>query len=264
MNTIRMYIRYLGVALQGQMQYRASFVMQTIGILLISLVEFLAIWALFDRFNTLRSWTLAEVALLYGMINIAFALSEMFATGFHLFDRMVLRGDFDRILLRPRGTILQVMGHQIQLMRIGRLLQGVFVLAWATWTLQVDWSIAKCVLVLATILSGTAMFTGLFILQATVTFWSTQSLELANTLTYGGVETAQFPMDIYHSWFRRFFTMVIPLACVNYLPSLVILGRVDHESALWHWASPAVGLVFLFVSFQVWHAGTRHYQSTGS
>lgn len=89
-----------------------------------------------------------------------------------------------------------------------------------------------------------------------------ESLEIVNTVTYGGVETAQYPLTIYRPWLRKFFTAVIPLACVNYFPALAILGR-PAPFAL-PWVSPIVGLAFLAITLQVWQAGVRRYQSTGS
>ena len=37
-------------------------------------------------------------------------------------------------------------------------------------------------------------------LQATLAFWTVDSLEVAKTLTYGGVEAGQYPLDIYARW----------------------------------------------------------------
>src|SRR5579883_1427684 len=129
--TVRLYLRYLEVSLRAQMQYRASFVMLALGQLVITGTEFLAIWAMFARFRSLRGWSLAEVALLYGIVNVAFALGEAFGRGFDVFQDLVKSGDFDRVLLRPRGTAFQIAGQELQLMRLGRLLQGLVVLGWA-------------------------------------------------------------------------------------------------------------------------------------
>ena len=87
-----------------------------------------------------------------------------------------------------------------------------------------------------------------------------------NTVTYGGTETAQYPLPIYQGWFRRFFTWVVPLACVNYLPAQAILGRPDPLGAppALQWAAPAVGLAFMLLCLQAWKLGVRHYRSTGS
>lgn len=77
---------------------------------------------------------------------------------------------------------------------------------------------------------------------------------------------AQYPLTIYRPWFRRFFTFVIPLACVNYFPALAILGRPDPLGmpVFLQWIAPLIGVGFLVVTLQVWKIGVRHYRSTGS
>ena len=264
---IRLYTRYIAVSIRSQMQYRASFLMLSIGQFLVTGMEIVATWALFDRFGSLGGWRLAEVALFYGMIHVAFALAEGAARGFDTFPGMVRSGDFDRLLLRPRGTAFQVAARELQLMRVGRLAQGLLVLIWAAIALDVQWTPDRFALLLFSLASGTCLFSGLFVLNATFAFWSTESLEIFNTVTYGGVETAQFPLSIYRPGFRKFFTFVVPLACVAYFPGLVILGKPDPtgESALWfRWLAPLIGIAFLLATLQVWRFGVRHYRSTGS
>ena len=97
-------------------------------------------------------------------------------------------------------------------------------------------------------------------------FWTIESIEIVNCATYGGVETAQYPVSIYRPWFRNVFMFVIPLATINYLPAHAILGRADPlgSSVLFQWLSPVVGVAFLVVCLQVWRIGVRHYRSTGS
>ena len=90
--------------------------------------------------------------------------------------------------------------------------------------------------------------------------------EIVNTVTYGGMETAQYPMAIYARWFRRFFTFVIPLACLNYFPAVGITGGSDPlETPVWvPWLSPLAGPLFLYGALHVWRFGVRRYRSTGS
>ncbi|MEM7016700.1 MAG: ABC-2 family transporter protein, partial [Pseudomonadota bacterium] len=97
-------------------------------------------------------------------------------------------------------------------------------------------------------------------------FWTTETLEVMNVTTYGGVETAQYPMPIYHSAFRRFFTFVVPLACVGYFPLVAIMGIEDPlGSPVWfQWIAPTAGILFMLVTFRMWRFGVRHYTSTGS
>lgn len=266
MSTARLYLRYVGISIRAQMQFRASFAMLALSQLFTTGAEFLAIWAMFHRFGTLQGWTLPEVALLYGLINVAFSLAEGLGRGFDVFADLVRAGEFDRLLLRPRGTAFQVAAQEWQLGRIGRLTQGLVVLFWSASTLDVIWTPARIFLLIAAVAGGACTFYGLFVLQATLCFWTIQSLEAMNTLTYGGVETGSYPLTIYRDWFRRLFLYVVPLACANYLPAHALLGRTDPlgSTPLFQWLSPLAGVLFLTASLRLWELGVRHYRSTGS
>ncbi len=262
-NTARLYIRLTAASVRAQMQYPASFVMMLLGNLAASGIEFLGIWVLFNRFGTLRGWKIEQIALFYGVINVAFAIAEASGRGFDTFNTQVISGDFDRVLLRPRGAALQVGAGTLQMMRAGRLIQGGAALIWACSKLKISFALWKLFLVAEAILSGASIFLGLMVLQATMCFWTVQTLEIMNTVTYGGTETAQYPLTIYRPWFRRFFTFVVPLACANYIP-LNAVTAASRSVPISAFLAPFAGPVFLYVSFKMWNIGVRKYHSTGS
>jgi ABC-2 type transport system permease protein len=266
-NALRLYGRYAALSISAQMQYPMSFLLLSLGQFLTTIIEFIGVWALFDRFHSLLDWTLAQVALFYGAVNIAFALADMVSRGFEVFGpQFVKTGDFDRLLLRPRSTPLQLMGYEFRLTRIGRLLQGALVLAIAVGLLDLSWGIREVALLCGAITGGIAVFLGLVTLQATLAFWTIEGLEVANTLTYGGVFAAQYPLAIYSKWFWGFFTFVVPLSCVAYFPIVGVLSIDDPLGApTWFvYASPLAGFLFLAACVAIWHLGVRHYTSTGS
>jgi ABC-2 type transport system permease protein len=170
------------------------------------------------------------------------------------------------MLVRPRSTVLQLAGVELALRRVGRLVQGVIVLVWAAGALDVSWTLGDFALLGFALVGAACLFFGLFVLQATVCFWTTESLELMNTMTYGGVQSAQYPLVIYGAWFRRLFTFVIPIACVSYFPVVAILGKSDPLGTP-YWlqcVTPFAGIAFLLAAIGLWRVGVRHYTSTGS
>ena len=267
MNTPQLYLRYASISLRSQMQYRVSFLLQAFGLFVLTSSEFLGLAGLFHRFGQIKGWSLPEVWLFYGMITVAFAITEGVMRGFDRFGQLVQSGDFDRVLLRPRGTAFQILGQELQLMRIGRFLQGLLVLLWAAHALKIAWTLPRLALLLASILGGSCLFAGLFVLEATICFWTIDSTEIVNCFTFGGLETAQFPISIYRPWFRNIFVFLIPLATINYLPAHAMLGRVEITLGSTRWMqclSPLVGPVFLLSCLQLWSFGVRRYRSTGS
>ncbi len=258
-----LFFKLVGVSIRSQMQYPASFLMLAAAHFFSTFVDMVGVWVLFDRFNMVKGWTLFEVGLVYGVVQMGFALAEGFARGFDTFSQMVKYGDFDRVLLRPISPLFQMAVREVQVLRVGRFLQGLTILIWSASELSLSLFSFHMLVIVFSILGSACLFYGLFVIQATVSFWMIEALELMNVVTYGGLQMGQYPMSIYTKPFRLAFTLIIPLACVAYYPIATLLS---HES-LPFWLgliSPLAGMVFLFLACKLWHLGVRHYSSTGS
>jgi ABC-2 type transport system permease protein len=258
-----LYFRYLKMNLRAVAVYRLSAWLVTAGQFFAALFAFISVKLLFDRFGSIEGWSFAEVCLCFAVTNIAFSLSECFARGFDSFSRMILKGDFDRILLRPRSTILQIFGSGFEITRIGKLLQGFLVLAAALSNWRLSWGPDKVFTLVFMIAGGAAVFSGVFILGAVVCFFTTEGLEIINIFTDGGRELASYPLPVYGKQIRRFFTFIIPFGCINYLPLMYLSDRALRHPVL-YMTMPLLGFLFLFPCVLVWRAGVRHYTSTGS
>lgn len=261
-----MYGAYAAQSVKSQLEYRASALFQIVGQFLINIIEFTALWTLFDRFGNLNGWTLPEAAFCYGLVGTIFGAADFFSRGFDMAGNLIRTGEFDRFLLRPRSLVLQMFGYEVTLRRFGRMGQGLLILIWALSQLQLDWTVGKILLLLYTIPCGMVFFISLIIIQASLSVKSVQSLEFMNVLTYGGVQTAQYPLSVYTDFFRRFFTFVVPLGCVTYYPSLIILGKTDSlmDWIGFGWFSPVAGPFFFLLALWLFRRSLRWYMSTGS
>lgn len=260
---MKLYLKYMYILLKSQMEYRASFILLSIGQFFVPFLVFISIFLFFQRFPNIGGWSLYEVALCYSVIHIAFSLSECFARGLDSFSSTVINGSFDRILVRPRTTILQVLGSKFEFTRIGRLAQSIIVLIFALTNLNIDWNFYKVITLILMILSGTFIFAGIYMLGASLCFWTLEGLEVVNIFTDGGREMAQYPLSIYKEWIRKFFTFVIPFGTVNYLPLMFILNKA-HGNKLIYIFAPLLGLIFIIPCILTWNIGVKHYKSTGS
>lgn len=261
---MNIYFKYLFIQWKSQLQYRTSFWLLTIGQFFMPFTVFAGLYFLFERFGQLKGWDFYEVALCFAVINLAFSMSECFARGFDSFSALVVNGEFDRLLVRPRNTVLQVIGSKFEFSKMGRMLQSVVILILALANLSVDWNAVKVITLFLMIIGGVFIFTGIFILAATMCFWTVQGLEVANIFTDGGREMAKYPLNIYQKWVTRFFTYVIPFGCVNYLPLLFILGKNNGGYPILYMIMPLADIAFILPCLIVWHIGVRHYRSTGS
>lgn len=131
---MKLYLKFVAMQLKCQMQYKTSFVMTALGQFLTSFTAFLSVLFLFNRFHSVQDYSFSEVLICFSVMLTSFSLTECFVRGFDIFPRLIRSGNLDRILVRPRSEIFQVLTSTIEFSRIGRLLQAIAVLVYAVPT----------------------------------------------------------------------------------------------------------------------------------
>lgn len=222
---MKLYKKYFGIHFRSAMQYKVSFLLTTIGQFLVSFNIFLGIYFLFARFSSVKGYTYQEVMLCFAVNIMAYSLAEMFARGFDMFPSIISNGEFDRILVRPKGILLQVLCSKIEFTRIGRMIQAVIMFFYGVKTSGITWSIDKVITVGFMVIGGTTLYSALFLLYAAVSFFTIEGIEVMNIVTDGAREYGKYPFDTYGKTVLKIVTYLIPFALFQYYPFLYLLGR---------------------------------------
>ncbi|MFC4036407.1 ABC transporter permease [Streptomyces polygonati] len=264
--SVRAYRLIVGMWVRSTMAYRLSFLLTALGNFGATALDFVTIVLMFSHVTALGGFTLPEIAFLYGTSSTSFGLADLVMGSMDRLGRRVRDGTMDALLLRPVPVLAQVAADRFALRRLGRITQGLLVLAWSLARLDVDWTPVKALMLPVMTLSGAALFGAVFVGGAAFQFWATDAAEVQSSVTYGGNTMLQYPPGIFARDIVRGVTFVVPLAFVNWLPALYVLGEPD-PLGLPGWvdfASPAVALLCCALAGLAWRAGLRSYRSTGS
>lgn len=256
-----LYWRYFIIQYKSQLQHKTSFLMLVLGQFLATFTSFLGIYFIMDRFQAVAGFTRDEVLLNFAIISFSFALSELFARGFDSFAHIIGNGEFDRMLVRPKNLFLQILGSRIELSRIGRLLQSFLMFVWVVSNSQIMWTFDRIVTLIFMLIGGTIVFASLFLLYASLCFFTLEGLEFINILTDGGREFGQYPFSIYGQGVLKFLTYIVPLALVQYYPLLYLTSRSEQTLLMF---TPLLASLFVVPVYVFWCFAFKHYQSTGS
>ncbi|MFF3727760.1 ABC transporter permease [Streptomyces erythrochromogenes] len=263
---LRGYGLIVAMWIRSTMTYRTSFALSTLGNAAITLLDFVAIYIMFTHVDALGGFTLPEVALLYGSCSASLGLADLLLGNTDRIGARVRDGSLDTMLVRPVPLLAQVAADRFALRRLGRIAQGLGLLGWALWSLEVDWTAGKVLLVPVMVLAGAAIFAAVMVAGAAFQFIAGDAAEVQNSFTYGGCTMLQYPPTIFATELLRAVTFIVPLAFVNWLPALYVLGRPD-PLGLPGWAaflSPLVAFAVFVPASLAWRAGVRSYRSTGS
>ncbi len=258
---MKLYFKYMAMLLKSQMQYKASFLMTALGQFLVSFTAFFGVYFMFDRFHSVDGFTFSQILICFSITLMAYSITECFARGFDLFPRLIQSGNLDRILVRPRGEIFQVLTANMEFSRVGRLIQAIWMLVIAVSASEIQWTVDKILTVVMMLIGGVAVFAALFVLYAGISFFTIEGLEFMNIFTNGSLEFGKYPVSIYGEGILKFYTYVIPIALFQYYPFLYLIGRSEDVRLIF---LPLLGFLFLILCYLFFRFGLRRYKSTGS
>nr|WP_229909110.1 ABC transporter permease [Streptomyces flavofungini] len=263
---LRAYRMITAMWIRSTLAYRASFVMTALGNLTATALDFAAILLMFSQVDVLGGYRLPEVAFLYGAAACAFGIADLAIGSMDRLGRRVRDGTLDTLLVRPAPVLAQVAADQFALRRLGRVVQGLLVLGYAVTAVDVDWTPLKVLLVPVMLVSGAGIFMAVFVVGAAFQFVAQDASEVQNAFTYGGNTLLQYPPSVFGKDLVRGATFLVPIAFVNWLPGLYVLGR-PYPLGLPSWAAftpPLVAVACCALAGLAWRAGLRSYRSTGS
>lgn len=258
---MKCYMRALSLHLKSELEYRTSFIFSFISQIVIFFSYYFVILSLFSKFDNIKGFTLYEVLLCFSIIQFGYSFNEVFARGLDKFDNLIVQGGFDRLLLRPKSIIIQVLYNESDFVKTSRLFHALIILVVALTHLNIEWSIMKVICLLLMIISATLIFFSIFLLAASYCFITVQGLEVRNVFTDGGKHMAQYPIGIFSKGFIFFFTFIIPYAFVNYYPLLYVLGKKNN---ILYAFSPLLLFIYVIPCIIVFYLGVKRYSSVGS
>ncbi|NUK44896.1 ABC-2 family transporter protein [Streptomyces lunaelactis] len=252
--------------IRSTMTYRFSFAMSTFSNFTATIFDFVVIVLMFSQVNGLGGFSFTEVAFLYGTTSTSFGLADLAMGQVNRLGKRVRDGTLDTLLVRPVPVLAQCAADRFALRRLGRITQGLLILIWSLVILDVEWTAVKVALVPLMAVCGALIFSAVMVAGAAVQFWAQDASGGTNSFTYGGNTLLQYPPTIFAQDLVRGVVYVVPLAFVNWLPALYVLGR-DAPAGVPGWVAflpPLVAGLCCALAALAWRAGLRSYRSTGS
>ncbi|WP_371481353.1 ABC transporter permease [Kitasatospora sp. NBC_00315] len=264
--SVRSWWLIAGMWTRAVMSYRASFALMLGASILVTSLDFVVVLLMFRHTDRLGGWTLPEIGFLYGTSGFALGVANLLVGSSDSLGDRIRTGTLDTMLIRPAPALAQLCAERFSLRRVGRPLQAGAILVWSLTALDVRWSWDRLLLVPVLLVCGSVIFSAIYVGGATLQFWWGEAKELQNSFTYGGATLLHYPPTIFAKELVAGAVFGVPLAFVNWLPALHILGRPDPLGlpVAFRFASPLVAVICVGVAGLAWRAGLRAYRSTGS
>ena len=260
MNDFSLYWRYIRANFLANLQYK-GWPIQILMVLAHVATDPVGVFLLFHRFGSVGDWTLERIMLIYGIAVTSFGLAETFSRGYDYFPWHIRTGEFDRILLRPRSTFVQIMGARFHIHRLARVFGGLFMIAWSLGRLGVSFTPVSLTQLAFALAGGYLTYTAVFIFSSAISFWTIQALDWIYIFTNTSYQVAKTPPQYLPKWLKASFTYIMPMLPFAYYPAASVGGGGATGQG---WMALPAGIAFIALSGVMWRIGVKYYTSTGS
>ncbi len=246
--------------------YRVSFLSTIVGGVALQGTQLLFIGVLLSKFQVIHGWRLNDIAFLFAMRLAAHALYVVPFGALFSIDQAIQQGDVDRYLLRPAGIYLPLVTRYAPLMALGDLLLGFGSLAIFAPQSSVSWTPGKVAFLIAALIGGGLVETGLQTFLAGLSFRLTSTMSIRILADDTISRFSSYPLTMFNRWGFLSLTFIFPMAFIAYLPASVLLGRTGQlPTPVWlAYTSPCGGLVIFTIGLTFFNRMARHYNSPGS
>ena len=249
----------LTMSLKSQFQYRSSFILKCFVMFITYFCEFISTFFLIRKVSDINNWSKYEIMLIYGMATVAYAMSRLLLCGINNIPRQLKNGKFRIKLIRPERDLFCTMIEEIPVDRLGQVLLGLLIIIYSCVKNFSSTSIFWLVVFLVT---GTLIYSSIFIITASVSFWIINSLELLGIFTHGTLRAIVFPITIYSQILHELFTYLVPVAFISYYPAMVILNKEGDHNVI-KLVIFLVAALMWGIAKLVWKLGIKKYEVAG-
>ncbi|MDE7282391.1 MAG: ABC-2 family transporter protein, partial [Lachnospiraceae bacterium] len=244
------------------MQSKVDFLVGLGGFLISQAAGLAFLYLVFKQIPSMKEWTLEQMLFIYGFAQIPRGIDHLLTDNLWMVGwQMVIKGTFDKYMLRPMNIFFQIVCEKVQFDAVGELLVGMFFVGRAVVYGVVQVTLLKALLFIVSIVAGSIIYTSVKLVLASIAFWVKDSAPIMTT-AYDMANFAKYPIEIYAKPIQIVLMTILPFAFVAYIPATFFLINAN----IWRTiaAECVIAVVFWLFAYGLFKKGLAAYESAGN
>lgn len=209
-------------------------------------------WVIFQNKGTINGWDFGDMALLFAVMNNAFATFALFARGVELLPEFIDNGNLDNFLVSPRNSLFMVSVSESTFANWGDYVTGFLMFFLSGYVTFANFGL----FILASLFAFVIMYSLRTILSS-LAFFAADTQRLGDNVFMAFLTFGSQPASIFTGWYKVVFLTVIPAGFISLYPVELIKGHSLQALAVMGLGS----IVFFLLAVKIYLCGLRHYSS---
>lgn len=261
LRNIKIYFSFLGASIKRMLEYRVDCLVGMISQIAFQIIELIFIWVIFQNTDNIAGWNFEQLLLLYGVMMLSISVTDLlFDSTYDIGKRLIRKGKFDTILLRPVHPLISVLGESETSTALGYIVLSIVLIVSMLIKIKISITVILILKILYFGILGGIIIGGIQTIFSIAGFWTYKSNEVVWSV-FQLHKLAEYPIEIYNKFIRILITIILPFAYVSYYPTLDYLYEQQSNIIL---VVPLVAIAIWIIAIIVWNWALNKYRSTGN
>ena len=267
MGEIRIAMQSLKMSIRSRMQYRVDSLVATLAVFIRESANIIVIYLALLKFDKINNWNINEMLFLFSILFLTYAFVVALFADLRDFSCMIREGRFDRLIVRPRGLLFQlILNNADVIATAGHGTLGIILFVVSAGRVGIHWDLKTILYYISAIAGGVLIQGGIFIMFSALSFYFVETNSIREIFYWNMRKFAGYPISIYNKLIQTIMIYVVPFAFVNYFPAQYLLRKDDMAlyPDVYMYLAPLVGVVIYVVAYLFWRVSVKRYTSTGN
>ena len=250
--SLKLMLNYMKFNLSSAMEYRTSFIIQTMAMAINNSAFIFFWWILFENLNSIGGYAFVDVMRIWALSSTSFGIANILFGNSRNLTSLILKGDLDTYLLQPKDVLINLIASKSNISAWGDAIYGLLLIS-----LVEKFSLTSIGLFLLLSLTGGLFLTSFMITLHSLSFYMGNMESFAALMTEFLITFSTYPEGIFTEKIKWIFYSLAPVAFIAYLPRKILL---DVNLAL---IAVLLFVLFLWIvlAYSIFYKGLKRYES---
>lgn len=258
----KLYLLRLKLSFKILSNSKSNFIIGILGFLTIQISSIIFINITFSKIPQIEGYNFFEIIALYGFSQIPKGLDHFYSDFlWNISTSTLIRGEYDKFMLRPVNTYFQVLIEKVQFDALGEIILGSILYVYGLKGLNISFDFKILILSIFFIIIGSIIFTCLKTIAAASAFKFKDSFFLLKSI-YSLNDFSRYPLNIYPQFLKALLSYIFAFSIASYYPMEIILkGKNDFNV---YAILLIIPIILISISIISWKKGEEIYESAGA
>lgn len=249
---LKLLYRYFIFNLKCSLEYRTSFIIQVVGMIINNSSFLFFWWILYSNVNNIGGYTFSDTMILWGLASSTYGFAYILFGNVQELSNTIITGGLDSFIIQPKDIIINCCASRTQISAWGDMIYGYILLV-------VSGRVSPL---------NIGLFT-LFVITGGMIYFSSLLIVNSLSLYFGNIEGTKrivemfilafstYPEGIFGKYFRGLFYTLIPVGFMSFLPVQVFRSFNPINIII----IIAAAIAYVLLSYLVFYTGIKKYES---